>query len=232
MENTVDWKESKKILKAHAETTVHSSTANFEIQYGLIERPTHQSTSWDQAKFEVSGQKYADISQPDYGIALVNDSKYGYSVYQNSIELSLLRSPKAPDPEADMTVHTFTYGYFPHEGELAGSGAFEAAHALNSPLITACVQKAPATLERSLYSLKGANVKIEAVKTAENGKGTVLRMYETSGTNSKIDLQAETPWKNAVETDMLENPIGKPAGPGSSIALKFGPFEIKTLLLT
>ena len=110
--------------------------------------------------------------------------------------------------------------------------AFEAAHSLNSPFITAGVKKAPAKAKRSFFSLKGANVKIEAIKTAESGKGTVLRMYETSGTNSKIDLQAETPWKNAVETDLLENPVGKPAGPGSSIALKFGPFEIKTLVIT
>ncbi len=229
--NTVDWREENKILKVHAETSVLARNATYEIQYGQIERPTHRNTSWDDARFEVAGQRYADLSQSDFGFALLNDCKYGYSVYGNSIELSLLRSPKSPDPEADMAVHEFTYAYMPHAGSLAGSGVFQAAHELNTPVLVRGVSSMPEFPLKSWYEVHGENVKIEAVKQAESGQGTILRLYETAGTSAEVELTAETGWKGMVETDLMEKPLGKPLGAGHSIRLAFGPYEIKTLLL-
>lgn len=231
IENQAEWKESNKLLKVHADTTVHSRHATFEIQFGQLERTTHENTSWDQAQFEVSGQRYADLSQEDYGIALLNDCKYGYSVYHNSIELSLLRSPKHPDPEADMGAHQFTYAYLPHSGSIAHSHVFRAAHELNSPVSVRGVGRPPTRLERSWFRIKGEHVKIEAIKRAESQKGIVLRLYETAGLDATVTLEADNEWQSVSETDLMENPLKKIGKKGKSLVLSFGPFEIKTLLL-
>ena len=88
----VDWKESHKML-AHFPVNVRTEQASFDIQYGFVKRNTHRNTSWDKAKFEVVGHKYADLSDYDNGIALLNDCKYGYMVHDNILDLNLLRLP-------------------------------------------------------------------------------------------------------------------------------------------
>ena len=74
----------------------------YETQFGTIQRPTHYNTSWESAKFEVVGHKFADMSEYGYGVALMNDCKYGYAAHDNVVRLSLIRSPKAPDPNCDI----------------------------------------------------------------------------------------------------------------------------------
>ncbi|XP_045569898.1 alpha-mannosidase 2C1, partial [Salmo salar] len=110
----VEWLESHKFLKVEFPVRVRSPNATYEIQFGHLQRPTHRNTSWDWARFEVWGHKWADLSEHGFGVSLLNDSKYGYSVYQNTLTLSLLRAPKAPDANADMGSHQFTYAVMPH----------------------------------------------------------------------------------------------------------------------
>jgi alpha-mannosidase len=105
----VDWHEEYKLLKVAFPVAVNSQRATYEIQYGHVERPTHYNTSWDMARFEVAAQKWVDLSEHGYGVALLNDCKYGHDVFGNTLRLTLLRAPKAPDPEADMGHHEFTY---------------------------------------------------------------------------------------------------------------------------
>ena len=95
-ETTVDWKEKHKMLRVHFPVDVMAERASFDIQYGYVKRNTHRNTSWDKAKFEVVGHKYADLSDHDYGVALLNDCKYGYMVHDNLLDLNLLRSPSNP----------------------------------------------------------------------------------------------------------------------------------------
>lgn len=243
IQNTVDWKENGKLLKVHAETSITSRAATYEIQFGQIERPTHKNTSWDEARFEVAGQRYADISEDGYGFAIVNDCKYGYSTYANSIELSLLRSPKSPDPEADMCTHEFTFGYLPHAGRLSDSEVLRTAHNLNSPLIIRGMASVPQVPQMSWFFLEGEHVKLETVKRSEDLSGTILRLYETCGGTRTATLHSSEGWKSVVETDLLENPASAPEtsikrttirgseSEGHVIELRFRPFEIKTLLL-
>jgi alpha-mannosidase len=108
--------------------------ATFDIQAGTIRRPTHANTSWDAAKHEVYAHKFCDISEARFGVALLNDSKYGYSVRDNNMGLSLLKASKFPDHEADMGVHEFVYSLLPHDRGLEESTVFEEAHKLNTPL--------------------------------------------------------------------------------------------------
>ena len=95
-ETTVDWKEHQHLLKAHFPMDVHTDEATFEIQFGNVTRKTHQNTSWDQARFESCGQKWIDVSEGHYGISLLNDCKYGHSVHNGEMALTLIKSGTEP----------------------------------------------------------------------------------------------------------------------------------------
>lgn len=113
-ETTVDWKEHQHLLKAHFPMDVHTDEATFEIQFGNVTRKTHQNTSWDQARFESCGQKWIDVSEGHYGISLLNDCKYGHSVHNGEMALTLIKSGTEPNPVADQEMHVFTYALYPH----------------------------------------------------------------------------------------------------------------------
>ncbi|EHH63235.1 Alpha-mannosidase 2C1 [Macaca fascicularis] len=116
----VHWHEAHKFLKVEFPARVRSSQATYEIQFGHLQRPTHYNTSWDWARFEVWAHRWMDLSEHGFGLALLNDCKYGASVQGSVLSLSLLRAPKAPDATADMGRHEFTYALMPHKGECWG----------------------------------------------------------------------------------------------------------------
>jgi alpha-mannosidase len=233
---TVDWKESHKMLRVRAETAIHNGEALYEIQYGNIKRPTHDNTSWDAAKFETAAHRFADLSEPDYGFAILNDCKYGHRIRDNVMELTLLRSPKMPDKEADMRIHTFTFAYLPHLGDFAHSEVFKRAHELNSPLIMhrGGVVKEE---ERSYFRIEQNNsvgavqVKIETVKPAEDGNGTIIRLYETCGRPVDVTLMCLDNWSKMIETNLLERGETIVSENTNCIDLGFTPYEIRTFRL-
>ncbi|MFO7897158.1 MAG: glycoside hydrolase family 38 C-terminal domain-containing protein [Candidatus Cloacimonadales bacterium] len=231
IETQVDWREEHKMLRVEAAAAIYSQQASYEIQYGTLQRPTHANTSWDAAKFEVVAQRFADLSQPDYGLALINDCKYGHYIQGNVLSLNLLRSPKDTDKEADLHQHQFTFGYFPHLGELTQSDTLKTAHELNSPLICTPIAKIPLPASKSWWSLTDSQVKIETIKPAEDGEGIILRLYETKGANCQTRLQAAEPWQQLLETDMLENKLQVICQNQQEQALQFKPFEIRTFRL-
>ena len=114
-DTTVEWHESHKFLKVEFPFDIRSQQCTYEIPYGWVQRPTHFNTSWDLARFEVCAHRWADLSEYNFGVALLNDCKYGYSTRGSLMSLSLLRSPKAPDETADMGVQNFRYAIYPHE---------------------------------------------------------------------------------------------------------------------
>ena len=131
------------MLRVSAEIAVHSPEAFFEIQYGTIKRPTHFNTSWNAAKFEAAAQRFADISQPDYGFSIINNCKYGHYIHENIVDLNLLHSPADVDKTADIHKYEFTFGYLPHSGNLINSAVLQTAHNLNSPLIIDNAERLP-----------------------------------------------------------------------------------------
>ena len=80
IQNVVDWKEAYYIVKALFPVDVNSVKATFDIQFGNIERTTHNNTLWDFAQYEVAAQKWADLSDNSFGLSVLNDCKYGYDV--------------------------------------------------------------------------------------------------------------------------------------------------------
>ncbi|KAF2151705.1 glycoside hydrolase family 38 protein [Myriangium duriaei CBS 260.36] len=128
----VDWHETMKFLKVEFPTSLRSQNATYETQFGLIQRPTHYNTSWDMAKFEVCCHKFADLSESNYGVTILNDSKYGFATTGSLMRLSLLRSPKAPDAHADMGHHKIRWAIMPHPGPL-GAASVKAGFEFNFP---------------------------------------------------------------------------------------------------
>ncbi len=228
----VDWQENNRLLKVAFPVAVRSMRATYEIQYGHVERPTHANTSWDVARFEVCAHKWADLSEPGYGVALLNDSKYGHDIAGNVIRLSLLRSTTWPDPVADRGHHHFAYRLFPHAGDLRDAGVIDAGYDLNVPVGSVTATPHPGVLEPtgSLLSVDAPNVVVEAVKQGDDGS-LVVRMYEAWGRRGPVTLQA--PWKlgRATATDLLEREIAEIPFDRYAMTFDITPFEIATFKL-
>ena len=152
----VDWKEEQILLKTAFPIDVRTTKANYEIQFGNVERNTHWNTSWDYAKFEVVGHKWADLSEGDYGVSLLNDSKYGYDIKDQTMRLTLIKSGVYPDPEADQGHHSFTYSLYPHGGSWFEAGTTKEAYELNYPVQNVKVEGRNGTepTEKSFIEIK------------------------------------------------------------------------------
>uniref|UniRef100_A0A7N5ZTJ3 alpha-mannosidase n=1 Tax=Anabas testudineus TaxID=64144 RepID=A0A7N5ZTJ3_ANATE len=228
----VKWAESHKFLKVEFPVRVRSANATYEIQFGHLQRPTHRNTSWDWARFEVWGHKWSDLSEHNFGVALLNDCKYGYSVHRNTMTLSLLRAPKAPDANADMGTHSFTYAIMPHTGSFQDASVIRCAYNLNFPL--RLIQCTPDTLPWSAFSVSTEAVILETVKQAEDRKGAlVVRLYESHGSSVVATLFTSLPVKEAWHCDLLErHDSTQPAHfTSEGVTLNFSPFQIVSLLL-
>uniref|UniRef100_A0A7N8Y6H6 Alpha-mannosidase 2C1 n=1 Tax=Mastacembelus armatus TaxID=205130 RepID=A0A7N8Y6H6_9TELE len=228
----VKWAESHKFLKVEFPVRVHSSNATYEIQFGHLQRPTHRNTSWDWARFEVWGHKWTDLSEHNFGVALLNDCKYGYSVHKNTMTLSLLRAPKAPDANADMGTHHFTYAIMPHSGSFQDASVIQCAYNLNFPL--RLIQCSPDIVPWSAFSINTEAVILETIKQAEDSKGTlVLRLYESHGSSVTATLSTSLPVREAWHCDLLEkqDPTRPACITSEGVTLNFSPFQIVSLLL-
>jgi alpha-mannosidase len=227
----VDWHEDRKMLRTAFPTTVRADQATFEIQYGHLQRPTHRNTSWDMARFEVVAHKWVDLSDPTYGVALLNDCKYGHKVHRHILDLNLLRSPKSPDPQADMGEHEFTYALFPHPGGYREGGVIQEGYALNVPLLAfpTTAHDGPLAPTFSRFTVNVPNVIVEVVKLAEDNDDLILRLYEAYGQPTRAALRGFPAPVRAYRTDLLERNEEELAVVNGTLDLTFGPFEILTV---
>ena len=225
----VDWQEVHKLLKVAFPVAVRSSQATYEIQFGHVERPTHANTSWDQARFEVCGHRWADLGEAGYGVALLNDCKYGYDIHGSVMRLSLLRAPTHPDPTADRGAHRFTYALMPHPGDLREAGVIAAAEDLNAPLRV--VRGKPARRRRSLVEIDTPQVVVEAIKRAEDSDAVIVRLYEAWGGRCTARVQTTFGATRAYLCDLLERDIEQVAIDDGLVELTLTPFKILSLRL-
>jgi alpha-mannosidase len=221
----VDWRERHRFLKVAFPVDIRSGRATYEIQHGHIERPTVENTSWDVARFEVSAHRWADLSEPGYGVALLNDCKYGYDIRGNVMRLSLLRGPGYPDPEADRGVHRFRYALFPHQGDLRFEGhVVEEAEAFN--LAMAIV---PGQAGGCIVSLDREGVSVEAVKWADRANGVIVRLCEVWGRRGRVTVRLGVPFTSVARTDLLERDMQALLHQGDAVQVPLRPFELVTL---
>ena len=213
--NEIDWDDSYLLLKADFPVDVNAVKATFDIQFGNIERVTHENTLWDFAQFESCAHKWADLSDNSFGLAVLNDCKYGYSAKDGHIALTLLRSANDPQPKQDCTHHTFTYSLYPHAGPAAISRVVQEGYSLNCPLYTmfSNAQKGAWPERFSLACVDADNIILETVKRAEDSDALILRLYETWNRATDCSIRFGRLMEMAAQCDMMEeNEAFAPSG--------------------
>ncbi len=232
---SVDWKEKQVFLKTYFPVDVHAKEASYEIQFGNVKRPTHSNTEWDFARFEVPGHKWVDLSESGYGVALLNDCKYGYDVQENVIGLSLIKSAIRPDETADRKVHHFTYSLYPHMGTLEESDVQKKAVFLNMPVLTKAVKGSAGAVNAfasySLVSCDYGNIQIDTVKQSEDGKALIIRVYEYRNKKGQGSLTVNAPVSSAFECNLCEEEDVPVSVENGRISFAIGCFEVKTFKL-
>ncbi len=221
-----DWREKQTILKAAFPVDIRATRATYEVQFGAVERPTHQNTSWDASKFEVCAHRWMDLSEAGYGVSLLNDCKYGHDTRGNVMRLTLLRGTILPDPDADQGLHEFTYALLPHEGDWRGGGTVRHGWELNAPLRTVGISGGAAAGE-SLLEVEGASAIIEAFKPAEDGRGYIVRLYEPHGGRGTVMLHLAVKARRIVECNQIEEDIAPVAEATESFSFAIKPFQIR-----
>ncbi|KAH8800267.1 glycoside hydrolase family 38 protein [Xylogone sp. PMI_703] len=245
----VDWHENSKFLKVEFPVNVVNTEASYETAYSITRRPTHYNTSWDMAKFEVCCHKFADLSEHNYGVSILNDSKYGFATAGKLMRLSLLRAPKAPDAHADMGHHSIRWAIFPHKGPLS-SATVKAAYAFNNPLKLLFAPRA--TIESNLEApVKLINTDesdsliLDAVKRGHDdedvsrhegikvnkGQSIILRVYESLGGQSRGIIKTQFKVKRVTMTNVLEDELEDIKFAGGEFAINLRPFEVATYKL-
>jgi alpha-mannosidase len=218
-------------LKAAFPIAIRASRAEFDIQWGQIDRPTHRNTSWDAAQFEVPAQKWADLSEGDYGVALLNDCKYGYDVRGSVLRLSLIKSATMPDATADQGHHRFSYALLPHAGDTRVDVRAEA-YAMNLPPRVFTGAGQGAGIAQPLVTCASPRVVIETVKPAEDGQGVVLRLFEAHNTCGPIELGLHPAVAAVHRCTLLETELEPLGIADGRVGLDLRNYEIVTLYLS
>ena len=228
-ETEVDWHELHKLLKVSFPVNVYAEEGINEVQFGYVKRPTHRSRQYDRDRFEVCNHRYSALADGSHGAAVLNDCKYGISMNDNDLALTLLRATASPEMQADNGLHRFTYGFTAWEKPFAESDVVRQAAALNAP--AAVVRDIAADF--SAFSVDRDNVMIESVKLAEDGSNDlILRLYEAVKSPCECRLQVAEGLTKAWACDMLENKQEELELTEQEIRLSFRGFEIRTIRLS
>jgi alpha-mannosidase len=229
IELDIDWHEDEKLLSLTVPIDVVAREATCDIQFGHVKRPTHISSSWDAAKYEVCAHRFVDVSEPSFGVAVLNDGRYGHDVQGGAVSVSLLRAAKYPDPDADHGHHRVTISVLPH-----GPGLYEVLHeaeALNMPLRV--VTGRSSSTPQPVVTLDHRGVQISSVKHADDGSGDlIVRIYEACGDRATVTLRTPEPVRGALRCNLLEESTAAIECGDGIVQLTLRPFELVTLRLT
>lgn len=224
-DTVADWHETHRLLKTCFDVDIHARTATYDIQFGNLARNTHHSTSWDWAKFETCAHRWIDLSEHGYGVALLNNCKYGHSVKDNQMAISLIKCATWPDPVADQGEHRFTYALLPHADSWREAGVQQQGECLNQPLCAfpgACAAQA-----QPLISLSTENVSVDAVKPAEDGNGFIVRLHEYMGGQTVFTLRVAGKSARITPINLLEEPTGETIL-ATTAEVRLRPYEIRS----
>ncbi|MBT0773987.1 alpha-mannosidase [Kineosporia sp. J2-2] len=240
VDTEVDWQECEKFLKAAFPLDVRAEVSTAEMQFGYVRRATTTNTTWEREQFEIPAHRYLHVGEPDYGIAVVNDSTYGHDVSRTvrgdggtttTVRLSLLRAPRFPDPHTDLGVHRLTYALVPGATLLDST---REGHWINLPARTVPGDRAVAPL----VEIDEPGIVLSAVKLAEDDSGDlVVRVYESLGVRQRTALRVDASFGSWAVVDLLERPLDHPAasvretGRTGEFTVSLRPFQILTLRL-
>lgn len=229
----VDWHEHEQLLSLVVPLDVRADEATCDIQFGTVRRPTHPSSPWDAAKFEVCAHRFVDLAEPSFGVAVLNDGRFGHSLFDGGISVSLLRGARFPDPEADQGSHRVTVSVLPH-----GAGLHEVlreAEALEIPLRVAGgrhVDGRSVDLLAPVVSIDHPGVQVSAVKRADDGSGNlIVRLYEACGDRASVAVRLPSAVRAAQRCSLLEEPFEELDVADGFVSFALRPFELVTLRL-
>jgi alpha-mannosidase len=232
MEFDIDWHEDEQLLSLMVPMAIHAREAACDIQFGHVMRPTHTSTSWDAAKFEVCAHRYVHMAESGgrgWGAAVLNDGRYGHGLQDGGVRVSLLRAAKYPDPTQDHGRHRVTIALFLSGGDLPS--VVREAERLNVPLRV--VPAGSADPAPPLVTLVGTGVELSAVKRADDGSGDlVVRMAEMCGVTAPLTVRTRGRIVDASYCNLLEEPRDHIDVADGIVAITLRPFELVTLRLT
>jgi len=226
-ETEVDWKEEEKVLKVAFPLQIHTDYATCDIQFGSIKRPTHRNTLYEHAKFEIPAHKWIDLSEGFYGVSILSDSKYGFSVKENVVRITLLRSPVSPDPTGDRGKHKFSYGLYPHQGGWEIAETPKISYQFNNP---------PRIFKGKVDNKYLTRI-VETIKISEDKKGIIVRIYECKNSRGKANIKFNFPdrkIKKIYLCDNMENNlflITDNYDTEKGIEIEYMPFELINLKL-
>lgn len=228
--NHIEWWEEHKMLKVAFPVAIQADSATYEIPYGTISRSTKDETSIEKAMFEMPAQRWADLSDDNYGVSLINDSKYGYDIKGNLMRLSLLRAPLAPDPMCDRGYQDFSYAVYPHKGDWRQAQTTRRAIEYNEPLLVfrTAAHKGSLSPKMSFVQAAPENVILNVVKQAEDSKAWIVRLYETHGSTAQATVSFFQKIKTVEEVDLVEINPKKCAVKGQGFQFTIKPYEIRT----
>ena len=221
------WQERNKVLKVCFPVNAKSMNATYEMQFGYVERPTHYNTSFDVAKYEVPMHRWFDLSEPGFGVAILNDCKYGGSTFENQMRLTLLRAPKGPDRQCDMGEHTFAFAVMPHVGDWRDAGIVAEGLRFNYP-----VRFGKASWDDSFAAASDEAVVVDTVKRSEDGQGVVIRCYEAHGQRGTATVRTVIDSDSGQQCNVLEDPLNDVAGDGREMSIDYQPHKIMSVRLS
>lgn len=228
-DTTVEWEELHRLLKVSFPMNVRATEGINEMQYGFVKRPAHRSRHYDKDRFEVCNHRYTALCDEGHGAAVLNDCKYGVSMLENTVNLTLLRASASPELAADNGTHRFTYAFTAWEGSFLSSPVVRQGYELNVPVtLTQGIAR-----RKSFFSVDAENIIIDTVKPAEDGSGDVIvRLYESKNADSDCVLEWNLPFDSASLCNLLEADSQPMETSGGSASLSFHPFQVKTVRLS
>lgn len=223
----VEWEERQKLLKVAFPVNIRAVDARYDIQYGNIRRPITRNNTWEAAKFEVVAHKWVDLWETGYGVALLNNCKYGHDVKEDTMRLTLIKSAIDPDYTADLGHHEFTYSILPHTKEWYQSDIEKEAFDLNNPLKGAAGR--PMCEQGSLFTFDNEYIMVDCIKQAENSEDTVIRFHEYAGSRGSVSIDSKIPIRSWYECNLMEEQTEDYHE--GAVRLDIKPYEIKTILV-
>jgi alpha-mannosidase len=223
----VDWQENQTLLKVAFPVNVRAMNATYEMHFGHVERPTHYNTSFDLARYEVPYHKWFDFSEHGFGCAILSESKYGGSTFGNTMRMSLLRSPMAPDSTCDRGRHEFSFALLPHANGWRESGVVAEAFAFNSPL-----RAVGSATNESFFSTADPNIVIDTIKKAEDDESLIVRLYECHGARGVATIRLPASCSGAHLCNILEEDLGELALRAGSLHISYTPHQILSIKMS
>ena len=224
-----DWHEREKVLKAEFPADIRARYSTFHVAHGALQRPTFANDPFETAMFECCAHQWVDLSEADYGVAILNNCKYGHDISGSLMRITLMRGPICPDPKGDIGEQDFVYSLYPHAGSWSDAGVGREARLLNQPLTAVYCETGSGEAETcSFIGISAPNVTLEAFKAAQDGKGLILRINETEQRHTEAFITLPFAPAFVYETNLMEENEREVPFTETGFAVSLKPFEVKT----